>query len=65
MSKLNELIKQFCPDGVEYKTLGEIITSKILGLGTPSKFQNMPMVQQIIMYRLENWNIVFDDKTKK
>ena len=26
MNKLNELIQQFCPDGVEYKTLGEIAT---------------------------------------
>ena len=24
MSKLDELIKELCPDGVEYKTLGEI-----------------------------------------
>lgn len=26
MSKLNELIREYCPDGVEYKTLGEIST---------------------------------------
>ena len=26
MSKLDELIQEFCPDGVEYKTLGEIAT---------------------------------------
>ena len=24
MSKLEELIQELCPDGVEYKTLGEI-----------------------------------------
>lgn len=24
MTKLNELIQQLCPDGVEYKTLGEL-----------------------------------------
>ena len=24
MSKLDELIKELCPDGVEYKTLGEV-----------------------------------------
>ena len=24
MSKLDELIREYCPDGVEYKTLGEI-----------------------------------------
>ena len=24
MTRLNELINEFCPDGVEYKTLGEV-----------------------------------------
>ena len=28
MSKLDELIKELCPDGVEYKTLGEVATIK-------------------------------------
>ena len=27
MSKLDKLIKELCPDGVEYKRLGEIGTS--------------------------------------
>ena len=26
MSRLSELMKTFCPDGVEYKSLGEIAT---------------------------------------
>lgn len=26
MSKLDELIEELCPDGVEYKTLGDIAT---------------------------------------
>ena len=26
MSKLDELIKKYCPDGVEYKKLGDIAT---------------------------------------
>ena len=26
MSKLDELIEKLCPDGVEYKTIGEIAT---------------------------------------
>lgn len=33
MNKLNELIQQFCPDGVEYKTLGEIATDIYRGSG--------------------------------
>ena len=28
MSKLEELIQKLCPNGVEYKALGEIITRK-------------------------------------
>lgn len=28
MSRLDELIKELCPDGVEYKTLGEVATIK-------------------------------------
>ncbi len=33
MSKLEELIRQFCPDGVEYKSLGEIATDIFRGSG--------------------------------
>lgn len=33
MSKLDELIQQYCPDGVEYKTLGEIATDVFRGSG--------------------------------
>ena len=33
MSKLDELIRVFCPDGVEYKTLGEIATDIYRGFG--------------------------------
>lgn len=33
MSKLDELIQEFCPDGVEYKTLGEIATEIYRGAG--------------------------------
>ena len=33
MSKLNELIRELCPDGVEYKTLGEIATDIYRGAG--------------------------------
>ena len=28
MSKLDELIKELCPNGVEYKELGEIVKSQ-------------------------------------
>ena len=33
MSKLDELIQEFCPNGVEYKTLGDIATDIYRGSG--------------------------------
>ena len=33
MSKLDELLRELCPDGVEYKTLGEIATDIYRGAG--------------------------------
>ena len=33
MSKLDELIAELCPDGVEYKTIGEIATDIYRGSG--------------------------------
>ena len=33
MSRLEELIAKFCPDGVEYKKLGEIATDIFRGSG--------------------------------
>ena len=33
MGRLEELIQQFCPDGVEYKTIGEIAVDIFRGSG--------------------------------
>ena len=33
MSRLNEMLKELCPDGVEYKKLGEIATNVFRGAG--------------------------------
>ena len=33
MTKLNELINELCPDGVEYKALGDIATDVFRGSG--------------------------------
>ena len=38
MSRIDELILRLCPDGVEYKPLGDCIKHHVGG-GTPSKFQ--------------------------
>ena len=37
MSKLDELIQQLCPDGVEYKLLGEVCNSISDGSHNPPK----------------------------
>ena len=37
MSRLDELIKELCPNGVEYKELGEVLVSLNTGLN-PRKF---------------------------
>ena len=37
MSKLNDLIAELCPDGVEWKKLGEVIRiSKVYSLTSPT-----------------------------
>lgn len=36
MSKLNDLIQELCPDGVEYKNIDRMIKEKILILILPS-----------------------------
>lgn len=33
MSKLEQLLADLCPDGVEFKTLGEIATDMYRGVG--------------------------------
>ena len=33
MSKLDELIKEYCPDGVEYKSIGDIAVDIYRGSG--------------------------------
>lgn len=44
MTKLNELIQQLCPDGVEYKTLGEL--GKFFGGLTGKSKDDLPMATQ-------------------
>ena len=42
MNKIEELIKEYCPDGVEYKELGEICIS--LPKGTLKKIANIQLL---------------------
>ena len=40
MGKIDELIQQYCPDGVEYKTLGEVCEFRA-GWGFPEVEQGL------------------------
>ena len=44
MNKLNELIQKLCPDGVEYKKLGEIAT-----ISRGGNFQKKDIVLPLLM----------------
>ena len=45
MTKLEQLIEQLCPDGVEYKSLGEIAT-----ISRGGSFQKKDFIDMIMFY---------------
>ena len=51
MSKLDELIAELCPDGVEYKTLGEIATITRGGNFQKKDFSTEPQCGQLQGHR--------------
>jgi len=61
MSRLEELIAELCPDGVEYKTLGEIATDIYRGSGI-TREQNTPTGTPCVRYGeiYTTYNIWFD-----
>ena len=68
MSKLDELIKKYCPDGVEYKALDEVIISLNTGLN-PRKFfklnTNDAKNYYITIREIHNNKIQITDSTDK
>ncbi len=68
MGKLDDLIKKLCPDGVEYKTLGEVIFSLNTGLN-PRKFfrLNTDDAQNyyVTIREMVNGKIIFTDSTDR
>ncbi len=61
MSKLEELIEKLCPDGVEYKTLGEIAVDIYRGSGikrTQVTSEGIPCVRYGEIYT--SYGIWFD-----
>ena len=73
MSKLNDLIQELCPDGVEYKNMDMMIKEKILILISPSikvKKNNflqqghVPIVSQELEY-ISGYTNIIDKKISK
>ena len=68
MSKLDELIKKYCPDGVEYNALDEVIISLNTGLN-PRKFfklnTNDAKNYYITIREIHNNKIQITDSTDK
>ena len=68
MSRLNELIQQYCPDGVEYKPLGDCIKSLNTGLN-PRQFFRLNTDDATNFYitirEIQNNTVVFTDKTDR
>ena len=46
MSKIDELLKEYCPDGVEYKTLGDLEDSKVILLGRGKVISKKDMTEK-------------------
>ena len=68
MSKLNELIQKYCPNGVEYKPLGEVCKSIKTGLNPRNNFKlNIPnaMGYYVTVKEIVSNKIVFSDKTAR
>ena len=68
MSRLDELIKELCPNGVEYKELGEVLVSLNTGLN-PRKFFRLNTEDATNYYvtirEIQKNRIQFSDKTDK
>ena len=68
MSKLDELIKELCPNGVEYKELGEVLVSLNTGLN-PRKFFRLNTEDATNYYvtirEIQKNRIQFSDKTDR
>ena len=68
MSRLEELIQQHCPDGVEYKPLGDCIKSLNTGLN-PRQFFRLNTDDATNFYitirEIQNNKVVFNDKTDR
>jgi len=68
MSKLNELIQQYCPDGVEYKQLESVTRSICSGLNPRKNFSlniSGANCNYLTVKEMASGKIIFSDKTDK
>ena len=68
MSKLEELIQRYCPDGVEYKTIGGVTKSICSGLNPRKNFTLNPSganCNYLTVKEMASGKIIFSDKTDK
>ena len=68
MSKLEELIQQYCPDGVEYKTIGDVTKSICSGLNPRKNFtlnSSGADCNYLTVKEMASGKIIFSNKTDK
>ena len=68
MSKLDELIQQYCPDGVEYKSIESITKSICSGLNPRKNFTlncKGAVCHYLTVKEMTTGKIIFSDKTDK
>lgn len=68
MSKLSEMIKKLCPNGVEYKRLGEVLKSIRTGLNPRQNFKlNEPKATNyyVTVKEISSGSLVFSEKTDR
>ena len=68
MSKLSEMIARLCPNGVEYKKLGEVLKSIRTGLNPRNNFRlNEPTANNfyVTVKEISSGKLAFSDKTDR
>ena len=68
MSKLEELIKEFCPNGVEYKRLSEVVVRISSGLNPRNNFRLNPTGATnfyVTVKEITKGKIIFNEKTDR
>ena len=68
MSKINDLIKELCPNGVEYTTIENVIKSYSSGLNPRQNFklnENDAELYYVTVKEMTTGKIIFSDKTDK